>query len=123
MLKAMARGGGGSGGKPQLSPLDADQLSDSLALGTVVTRFRPTVDVGDGSTWTTVWLPEIELSGSGDTIDEAKAALVEILGMYLDDLVADDQLAAARFDSTRDLLTRATAAHAAGELAAFVFGV
>ena len=117
----MARGGGGTNGKPQLSPLDATQLGDSLALGTEVKSFRPTVEAGDGS-WTTVWLPEIELSGSGETIDEAKASLVEILGMYLDDLRADGQLAASRFDATRSLLTRAMHAHEAGMLAEFVFG-
>lgn len=117
----MARGGVSTNGKPQLSPLDASELGDALALGAEVKSFRPTVDTGDGS-WTTVWLPEIELSGSGETIDEAKAALVEIFGMYLDDLRADGRLTSTRFDATRALLTRAMDAQSAGQLADFVFG-
>jgi hypothetical protein len=95
--------------------------SDALAAGTVVERFSPKVDMGAENEWVTVWLTEIGISGSGDTLAEARHALVENLGFWLDDI--ESELATdPTLESVRELAGRAIVARRSGKLAELVFG-
>jgi hypothetical protein len=121
MIGRMARGGDPKCTKPQLDMSGFGASSDALVQGVEIERFTPRVDVGSDDEWITLWLTEIGISGSGETMIEARHALIENLGFYLDDVEADLQ-SDPTLSSVKGLLARSIEARQSGKLFELVFG-